>query len=102
MARARLYPAETRLTERRCRATGTHVALVYDYDADPTQPWETICDDHGGVCSHETRALAEGWLSHPDEWCEDCMHGEGTLAGTRSLDLGEPGGPRVDGHPGAV
>lgn len=28
-----------------------------------------------------TTRLAEAWLAHPDEWCEDCMHGEGTLAG---------------------
>jgi hypothetical protein len=48
-------------------------------DANPDQPWETICCDHGGVCSHETRKVAEAFLSHPDEWCEDCMYGEGTL-----------------------
>lgn len=69
--------------ERRCRATGTVVQLVYSYSADPEQPWETICAEHGGVCSHETRAVAEAWLSHPDEWCEDCMYGPGTLAGER-------------------
>lgn len=88
MARARLYPAETTLIERRCRANGTTVLLVYDYDAEPAQPWETICADHGGVCSHETRALAEAWLPHPDEWCEDCMNGEGTLAGERPVVMG--------------
>jgi hypothetical protein len=74
-----LHPAETHLVERRARVTGTRVALVYSWDADPDQPWETICygpdDDHphGGVASHETRALAERFLSHPDEWCEYCM-----------------------------
>ena len=76
-----LHSDETTLIERRARATGTLVALVYNYGADPDQPWETICIDHGGVCSHETRSLATAWLSHPDEWCEDCMYGEGTLAG---------------------
>ena len=81
MTRA-LYPDETTLLERRCRATGTVVTLVWNEGADESQPWETICVDHGGVCSHETRALAEAWLPHPDEWCEDCMYGVGTLAGT--------------------
>ncbi len=69
--------------ERRNRATGTVVLLVdRGPDDDEDNRWETICDDHGGVCSHETRRLAEGWLSHPDEWCEDCMYGVGTLDGT--------------------
>lgn len=47
--------------------------------------WETICVDHGGVCSHESRKLATEFLSHPDEWCEDCMYGPGTLSGEREL-----------------
>ena len=77
---------ETTLIRRRARATGTHVCLVYNWGADAAQPWETICEEHGGVCSHQTRRLAEDWLSHPDEWCEDCMHGEGTLDGTRTIE----------------
>ena len=81
---ARRFDGEL-LAERRTRSTGTLVQLVYSESADPDQPWETICVDHGGVCSHETRTLAEQWLSHPDEWCEDCMYGEGTLAGERSI-----------------
>lgn len=81
MKREALHPDETILIERRARATGTLVQLVYNFGADPEQPWETICVDHGGVCSHETRPLATSWLAHPDEWCEDCTHGEGTLAG---------------------
>jgi hypothetical protein len=72
--------------ERRARATGTMVALSYSPSADEAQPWETICLDHGGVCCHETRAVAMGWLAHPDEWCEDCMYGEGTLSGERESD----------------
>jgi hypothetical protein len=32
--------------------TGTTVQLVYVPNADPTQPWETVCADNGGVCSH--------------------------------------------------
>jgi hypothetical protein len=78
------------VTERRARATGTTVQLVdrgrYTdcSESEPEHRWETICVEHGGVCSHETRKLAEGWLAHPDEWCEDCMYGEGTLAGTNA------------------
>jgi hypothetical protein len=78
------YEDDTCLLTRKCRATGTEVALVYNFGGDNIQPWETVCVDHGGVCSHETRALAESWLSHPDEWCEDCMYGEGTLDGSKS------------------
>lgn len=82
------------LIERRARATGTTVQLIDRGDGGGSDGWgdwrdwrwETICVEHGRVCSHETRKLAEAWLSHPDEWCEDCMHGEGTLAGT-----GQPG-----------
>lgn len=77
--------SERVVMERTARATATKVLLVYAPDADPEQPWETICDVHGGVCSHTTRKLAEAWLSHPDEWCEDCMHGEGTLDGSRPV-----------------
>ncbi len=84
-----LYPAETVIEEERtCRATGTRVVLVYSYEADEVQPWETICVTHGAVCSHRTRALAHAWLPHPDEWCEDCMYGPGTMDGTRPLERG--------------
>lgn len=76
---------ERLLISRKARVTGTVVHLVdRGADDDEDNRWETICADHGGVCSHETRRLAEGWLSHPDEWCEDCMYGTGTLAGVKS------------------
>jgi len=73
----------TVVKESRARTTGTLVQLV---DRGPSEEygdwrWETICVEHGGVCSHETRKLATEWMPHPDEWCEDCMYGEGTLAG---------------------
>lgn len=73
---------ERLILERKNRRTGVTVQLVHAPDQDPDQPWETICADHGGVCSHQTRRLAQDFLSVPDEWCEDCMHGPGTLAGT--------------------
>ena len=80
---------EAPILTRKARSTGTRVTLVYAPSADREQPWETICEPHGGVCSHATRALATAFLSHPEEWCEDCMHGEGTLDGTRELEPGE-------------
>lgn len=82
MSRVTVAP-ETVVLERVARSTGTRVVLAYKPDSDPDQPWETLCEPHGGVCSHETRRLAREWLSHPEEWCEDCMYGEGTLDGTR-------------------
>lgn len=77
--------SERTLIERTTRA-GVKVALVdRGADDDEGQRWETVCVTHGGVCSHDTRALAAQWLSHPDEWCEDCMYGPGTLAGTNRV-----------------
>lgn len=34
--------------------------------------WVTICVEHGQVCFHETRQLAEQWAAHPLTWCERC------------------------------
>ena len=56
------YADETTLVERRARATGTLVALRYRTD---DQHWETVCVEHGGVCSHETRRLAEALAVAP-------------------------------------
>jgi hypothetical protein len=72
------------------RSNGTKVDLV---DLGPTRGegeprWETICVEHGGVCSHDTRKLAESFMAAPEEWCEDCMHGPGTLDGTRQIPQG--------------
>lgn len=70
------------IQSRRNRQTGTVVEVidrgpvnaddVAEYRDDPYR-WETICVDHGGVCSHETRALALYFAPTPLEWCEDCM-----------------------------
>lgn len=60
------------------RSTGTLV-LVVDGDAhgvdtsDGVQPWSTVCDDHGGICSHETLHAARQWASAPEEWCPTCQ-----------------------------
>jgi hypothetical protein len=64
-----------RLT-RRARETGYYVSL---YDGGPAGMdtdggrWQTVCEQHGWIISHTTFDFARGWLSHPLEWCEDCM-----------------------------
>lgn len=66
----------------KARSTGTHVVLVdrgpddderHDDLAGYWNRWETICDEHGTVCSHSTLALARSFCAAPEEWCEDCM-----------------------------
>jgi hypothetical protein len=66
----------------RSRQTGTLVEVVdrgavdaeavAEYRDDPYR-WETICVDHGGVCSHATLRLARYFAPTPMEWCEECM-----------------------------
>jgi hypothetical protein len=41
-------------------------------DSDPENPWATVCDDHGTICTHPTRTLAEQWAADPEGWCEPC------------------------------
>lgn len=61
------------IVRRRARSTGTVVALYRaTYESDPSIPWETVCEDHGGIVCHPTRRIAEGWLSHPEDWCPSC------------------------------
>lgn len=58
------------------RATGTHVLLGRAEDLGMTPDdgaWVTICEEHGGIVSHETRALAAGWTPVPDQWCPVCQ-----------------------------
>lgn len=38
--------------------------------------WQTVCEDHGWVISHETLKLARYHAAAPDEWCEICMGNE--------------------------
>lgn len=69
------------VVSRRCRATNTTVTL---YDGDEANldtdggRWSTVCENHGYIVCHETRANAEAALSHPDEWCEVCLGNEPT------------------------
>lgn len=64
------------VSSRRSRSTGTTVAVIDNrdgsFDAGDDLGWFTLCEDHGGVCSHPTRKLAESWAPVPDEWCPDC------------------------------
>lgn len=61
---------------RRARSTGTVVGV---YDAGPAglDPeggrWNTVCDEHGFVCSHETLATARAFAASPEDWCEPCQ-----------------------------
>ena len=60
---------------RKARSTGTHVG-VYDgveagMDTDGGR-WQTVCEEHGAICSHETLTLARNHASAPEGWCEAC------------------------------
>ena len=34
--------------------------------------WQTVCVDHGNCMNHDKKSNAVYFLSHPEEWCEDC------------------------------
>jgi hypothetical protein len=59
------------------RQTGTTVEIVDNrdgnFDADDPNGWFTVCVEHGGVCSHETRAIAASFAPVPREWCPTCQ-----------------------------
>jgi hypothetical protein len=59
----------------RARSTGTHVG-VYDgieagMDTDGGR-WQTVCEEHGEICSHETLQTARDFAPCPEEWCKHC------------------------------
>jgi hypothetical protein len=58
------------------RSTGTLIAIIDGkaggYDIAGGR-WQTLCDDHGGICSHDTIGLARSWASAPEEWCPYCQ-----------------------------
>lgn len=59
---------------RRSRKTGTLVGIYRASEAgldDEGGAWVTVCEDHGTLCNHETRKLAE-WHAPSVDWCEDC------------------------------
>lgn len=68
------------VAERRVRQTGTVVQVIDnrdgDFDGDDPNGWFNLCVDHGGVVSHETRALAMDFMPVPREWCPTCQEDE--------------------------
>jgi hypothetical protein len=63
---------------RRNRQTGTLIDVIDRRDDhDGGGDWETICVEHGTVCSHETRSLALYFAPSPLDWCETCMEEAG-------------------------
>lgn len=80
------------VARRRNRETGTEILLVDRniVDGGPegdgnSDRWETICSEHGTVCSHETREVATAFMAEPTTWCEDCQAAYST-AGKGSWD----------------
>lgn len=55
------------------RQVGLYKSAEAGIEADPDHPWATVCEDHGGVVCHPTRAAAEASLSQPESWCPDCQ-----------------------------
>jgi len=69
------------ITLRRARSTRTIVGLYKSREADMDDdegelPYTTFCEEHNTLVSHATRKIAEGHLSHPEQWCEDCQEKE--------------------------
>ena len=61
---------------RKARSTGTIVDVWDNREGQyalTTERWFTVCRDHGGVCSHDTRAVAVAWSSEPEVWCWGCQ-----------------------------
>lgn len=65
------------IAQHRSRVTGTVVSVIDNrngsFDVSDDLGWFTLCEDHGGVCSHPTRKLAVFWSSVPDQWCPTCQ-----------------------------
>jgi hypothetical protein len=70
----RSFPATFRPRSRR------RARLVSLFDGEPAGldteagRWQTVCEEHGTICSHETFARARSFLaaSAISEWCESC------------------------------
>jgi hypothetical protein len=60
---------------RKCRSTGTMVGvydgLAADMDTEAGR-WQTVCEAHCTICSHDTLALALDHAAAPEGWCEEC------------------------------
>jgi len=75
--------APREVERRKARTTGTYVVLYDRGRSDPERAeakeqgyewlrWETICEEHGSVCSHPTQRLARSFMAAPEEGCEAC------------------------------
>lgn len=61
---------------RKARSTGRYVGVYDGAEADLDTAggrWQTICEDHGQICSHDTLRVARYMASAPEEWCEEGM-----------------------------
>lgn len=58
---------------RKNRQTGTQVS-VYSADdlGEPDMPWWTVCEDHGKLVGHYTKADALYHAAAPKGWCGVC------------------------------
>lgn len=65
---------------RTARSTGKQVG-VYDGEAAGMDTaagrWQTVCEEHGWIISHQSKRLAKYHAAAPEEWCEKCMPGAG-------------------------
>lgn len=75
------------ISDQVARQTGTRVQVVDrgmdDFERQEAKEqgiewarWETICVDHGNVCSHYRRVDACAFAAAPVEWCEDCAEAQ--------------------------
>lgn len=66
--------------ERVARSTGTTIQVLDNrdgsFDMDDPNGWATVCVEHGGVCTHPTRYLAEEWAAEPEQWCPGCQEAD--------------------------
>lgn len=57
-----------------CNAVGVYDGRLADLDTEGgAMPYSTVCEPHGGVVSHRTRADAEAHAPHPEDWCPVCQ-----------------------------
>lgn len=59
----------------KARTTGNYVGIYDGLEADMDVDggrWQTVCEPHGSVISHQTLELARQHAPHPEEWCEFC------------------------------
>lgn len=62
----------------KARSTGTTVVVEDTWHRDSVLDpdggrWATVCEDHAGVCNHETQATARSFAASPEEWCPTCQ-----------------------------